>query len=191
MWWILPFNECSQHQSQFTNPNTFQRLNATVTGTEKCFQYRNCVNNSLNYIAKYLYFFLSLSSCNFVLKFSLDYDLFEIQIFCNLHPGSVIPDTWQDLVREEMMPPLQCTILFTVYYYYCFRGLFHMNLLMRNEIQYMYQIQKFIFVKNKNILDNSSDKELMRSTCLCSKKLSLALFCSSVSQQLVTQQSFS
>lgn len=61
--WILPFNECSQCQSQFTNPNTFQRLNATVTGTEKCFQYRNCVNNSFNYIDKYLYFFPFLSGC--------------------------------------------------------------------------------------------------------------------------------
>ena len=61
--WILPFNECSQCQSQFTNPNTFQRLNATVTGTEKCFQYRNCVNNSFNYIDKFLYFFPFLSGC--------------------------------------------------------------------------------------------------------------------------------
>ena len=48
VWWILPFNECSQCRSQFTNPNTFQRLNATVAGTEKCFQYRNCVNNNFN-----------------------------------------------------------------------------------------------------------------------------------------------
>ena len=61
--WILPFNECSQCQSQFTNPNTFQRLNATVTGTEKCFQCRNCVNNSFNYIDKFFYFFPFLSGC--------------------------------------------------------------------------------------------------------------------------------
>ena len=115
MWWILPFNECSQHQSQFTNPNTFQRLNATVAGTEKCFQYINCVNNSFNYIDQFLYNLHFLSDCNLVLTFSLDYDLFKIQIFCNLHPGSVIPDTWQDLVREEMMPPLHCTVLFALY----------------------------------------------------------------------------
>ena len=103
VWWILPFNECSQRPSQFTNPNTFQRLNATVTGTEKCFQYRNWENKSFNYIDKFLYFIPWDADCNIFL--SGPYDLFEIQIFCNLHPGAVIPDTWRDLVREEMMPP--------------------------------------------------------------------------------------
>lgn len=87
-------------------------------------------------------FFHFLSGCNLVLTFSLDYDLFEIQIFCNLHPGSVIPDTWQDQVREEMMPPLQCTVLFSL----CI-----LLLLLQGSVSYEFIDEKWnpIYVSNQ------------------------------------------
>ena len=92
------FNECSQHQSQFTNPDTFLDTQWHCNCDFTSFQYIKCVNISFSCISH----FAQLSfGCNLVLAFSLD---LRIQIFCNLHPESWAEIlTRQDLVKE-MMP---------------------------------------------------------------------------------------